>query len=252
MEMNSTGRFSNRADDYVRYRPGYPVAIPNYLEHHFNLNTGKMIADIGAGTGISTALFLNAGYRVYAVEPNREMREKLTGLLSHYFGLTTVAGTAECTTLPDKSIDAVVAGQAFHWFDRWKSKAEFKRVLKAGGIVVLIWNERKTVTPFEMEYEDLIMKYGKDYVQIDHRNISDGDIENFFYPQPFAIKIFDNHQTFHFEGLKGRLSSSSYMPTKDDPGYAEMISELGKLYEKYNQHDEVRINYDTKLFAGIL
>ncbi len=250
MTTNSTERFSNRADDYVKYRPGYPPAVVPYLKEHFNLDPDKKIADIGAGTGISSALFLDAGYAVWAIEPNREMREKLTGLLNLYPKLTVVEATAERTTLPDDMVDVIVAGQAFHWFDARKSKTEFRRILKPGGLVILIWNERKTTTAFEIEYEDLILKYGKDYQKIDHRNISDQDMEKFFYPQICTIKIFDNYQSFDYDGLKGRLLSSSYMPFKGEPGYEGMITGLEKLFAKYNQGGTVRINYDTKLFGG--
>ncbi|HEY4155308.1 MAG TPA: class I SAM-dependent methyltransferase, partial [Puia sp.] len=138
MVNNSTERFSNRVNDYVKYRPGYPAAIVNYLQDHFDLTIDKQIADIGSGTGISTALFLDAGYPVRAVEPNKEMRKKSVELLNHYPKYTAVDGKAENTTLPAGSVDAVVAGQAFHWFDAEKAKAEFKRILKPAGLVVLI------------------------------------------------------------------------------------------------------------------
>jgi SAM-dependent methyltransferase len=250
MTTNSTERFSNRADDYVKYRPGYPPAVIGYLKDQFDLAPDKKIADIGAGTGISTAIFLDAGCAVWAVEPNREMRGKLTGLVNLYPRLTVVDATAERTTLPDNMVDMIVAGQAFHWFDAEKSKTEFRRILKQDGSVVLIWNERNTNTPFEIEYEDLIVKNGKDYLKIDHRNISDRDIEKFFYPQICDIKIFDNYQSFDYDGLKGRLMSSSYMPVKGESGYEEMITGLEKLFAKYNRNGCIRINYDTKVFAG--
>ena len=252
MANNSTTRFSNRVDDYVKYRPGYPDIILTYLKDHFELNSNQVIADIGAGTGISTALFLNVGYPVIAVEPNREMREKLAELLSHFSNLTTINGTAENTTLPDSSVDMILAGQAFHWFDQSKSKEEFKRILKTGGRVALIWNERKTITPFESEYEKLIKTYGKDYEKIDHRNINDSDIEAFFFPQHCTHKIFENFQSFDLEGLTGRLLSSSYMPVKGEAGYNEMIVDLKKLFGKCNLNNRIRINYDTKLYTGRL
>ena len=180
------------------------------------------------------------------------MREKLAELLSHFSNLTTINGTAENTTLPDSSVDMILAGQAFHWFDQSKSKEEFKRILKTGGRVALIWNERKTITPFESEYEKLIKTYGKDYEKIDHRNINDSDIEAFFFPQHCTHKIFENFQSFDLEGLTGRLLSSSYMPVKGEAGYNEMILQLKKLFGKWNLNNRIRINYDTKLYTGRL
>ncbi len=250
MANNSTSRFSNRVEDYVKYRPGYPKGILNYLQEDFGLNTEQIVVDIGAGTGISTALFLEEGYHVFAVEPNREMREKSVELLSHFSKLITIDGNAENTTLPEDCADVIVAGQAFHWFDQEKSKEEFKRILKPGGRVVIVWNERKTDTPFELEYERLIKKHGTDYERIDHRNISDQDIDAYFYPCICSLKIFDNFQLFNFEGLRGRLLSSSYMPAKDAPGYHEMIVDLENLFQKFSEHNQIRINYDTKLYAG--
>jgi SAM-dependent methyltransferase len=250
MVSNSTERFSNRVDDYVRYRPHYPPAVLTWLQVRFGLNPGKIIADIGSGTGISAALFLHAGYTVMAVEPNKEMREKSAELLNHFPGFTAIGATAENTSIPDGSVDAIIAGQAFHWFDAEKSKKEFRRILKTDGIVALIWNERKTVSPFEMEYDELIVRHGKDYIKVDHRNIHKEDIDRFYYPQTCELKIFDNHQDFSFDGLKGRLLSSSYVPAKNEPGYPAMIHDLERLFEKYHEHGSIRINYDTRLFAG--
>ena len=250
MVNNSTERFSNRVEDYAKFRPGYPISILNYLQDQYHLTTDKSIVDIGAGTGISSALFLEAGYAVRAVEPNREMREKSGELLGHYPRFTPIDARAENTTLPDKTADAIVAGQAFHWFDKEKSKKEFERILKPGGILVLIWNERKTASSFELGYDELIVKHGKDYLKVDHRNISDQDIEKFFSPYTGTRKVFDNYQIFDFEGLRGRLLSSSYMPAKDQSGYGAMVDDLLKLFEKYKEDNRIRIDYDTKLYAG--
>jgi ubiquinone/menaquinone biosynthesis C-methylase UbiE len=125
MATNSTTRFSNRVEDYVKYRPGYPKDILNYLSTHFGLSSEKIIADIGSGTGISTEMFLAEGYTVFAVEPNKEMRDKATELLGHYALYHEVDGTAEATTLEDNSVDAIIAGQAFHWFQPQQTRLEY-------------------------------------------------------------------------------------------------------------------------------
>jgi len=250
--MDSTKRFSNRVADYVKYRPHYPDAIVAFLQDSYQLTTDKLIADIGAGTGISTQLFLDAGYRAIAVEPNAEMRDKATELLSTYPGFASADGTAENTGLADKSVDAIIAGQAFHWFNAQNARAEFKRILKAGGIVVLIWNERKTTSAFEKEYDQLIITHGQDYVKVGHRNIDYDNIGAFYDPEPFELRVFENKQVFDFEGLKGRLLSSSYMPTKADAGYAPMINDLRLLFNKYQQDELITINYDTKVYVGRL
>lgn len=250
MPQNSTTRFSNRVEDYVTYRPGYPEEIVHFLEDIYDLKKGDLIADIGSGTGISSELFLRKGYRVTGVEPNREMREKSVSLLGSDPGFNAVDGTAEATGLPDGSVDAIIAGQAFHWFDRDKARREITRILKPDGLVALIWNERLTTSDFEAEYDQLIVRHGNDYVKVDHRNIDLDKISAFFEPQVVELKIFPNHQDFDFCGLEGRLLSSSYMPAKNDSGYKAMSADLKALFDRYQKNSTIRINYDTKVFVG--
>jgi SAM-dependent methyltransferase len=111
MTTNSTTRFSNRVNDYVKYRPGYPAQIIDYLQQQYNLTTDKLVTDIGAGTGISTALFLRAGYRVIAVEPNDAMREKSEELLGNWPGFKAQNGTAEDTGLATKASTPLLQGR---------------------------------------------------------------------------------------------------------------------------------------------
>jgi len=251
MPADNTSRFSNRVENYVKYRPGYPEGIVAWLQTHYEFPASKVIADIGSGTGISAELFLKKGYTVSGIEPNTPMREMSEQLLKNYSGFKTINGTAEATTLPDQSIDAIVAGQAFHWFDVDKTKAEFLRILTPAGLVILIWNERLTGSSFEKEYDQLIIKHGRDYVQVDHRNIDTENIQAFFYPQKCHLQVFPNRQVFDFEGLKGRLLSSSYMPAEDQDGYIAMINDLRELFNTYNEDGLITIHYDTKLYSGI-
>ncbi|MEB0248971.1 MULTISPECIES: class I SAM-dependent methyltransferase [unclassified Mucilaginibacter] len=250
MTTNSTTRFSDRVNDYVKYRPGYPTLFIDFLQQQFGLDNDKLVADIGAGTGISTELFLNAGYHVIAVEPNEHMRNKAIELLGNWPGFKAQNGTAEDTGLATAGVDAVIAGQAFHWFDAEKTRAEFARILKPNGIIALIWNERKTGSAFEKEYDELIIKHGKDYVQADHRNIDAAHIAKFFAPQTYVLQTFYNEQIFDFDDVVGRLASSSYMPTKNDEGYENMLSDLKRLFDKYQQKGLITIQYDTNVYAG--
>lgn len=252
MPVNSTQRFSNRVEDYVKYRPGYPAEIIPFLQAHYGLTDRKQVADIGSGTGISSELFLKAGCFVTAIEPNKEMREKSVTLLEHYPGFWATNGSAEHTGLANASVDFIIAGQAFHWFDQAKAKEEFKRILRPNGVVVLIWNERNTRSDFEKEYDQLIMDHGTDYVKVDHRNIDLASVEAFFSPAKTQLKIFSNKQTFDFEGLTGRLLSSSYMPTQDEPGYEAMVRDLRVLFDRYQRNRWINISYDTKVYAGRL
>lgn len=250
MEKDNTGRFSSRVADYVKYRPSYPPAVLAYLQEQQGLTAGQHITDIGAGTGISSLLFLDAGYRVTAVEPNREMREEAIGSLGSRPGFAAVDGTAEHTGLPDACTDVIIAGQAFHWFDTTLAAAEFRRILKTGGPVVLLWNERSTNEPFEKAYDLLIRKHGRDYVQVQHRNIDKAHIAAFFDPGKVDLVVFPNSQVFDYAGLEGRLLSSSYMPERRAAGFDAMIDDLKLLYEQYKEHDTITIHYDTKVYTG--
>ncbi len=251
MANNNTTRFSDRVENYVKYRPDYPKEIVSFLQKNYGLYTDKLIADIGSGTGILSQLFLDNDYTVIGIEPNKEMREKSEELLRPYQRFSTTSGTAENTMLQKNSVDAIIAGQAFHWFDRGKCKIEFERVLHPGGLVVLIWNERLSDSDFEKEYDLLIKKHAIDYVTVDHRNIHDTDISAFCEPHSVVLKTFPNKQVFDFDGLKGRLLSSSYMPTEKQNGFEEMIADLHELYQKYQQDDQITISYTTKVYVSV-
>ena len=184
MSRPPTARFSDRVENYIRYRPGYPPEVLNLLHTECGLQSAHVVADIASGTGIFTRLLLENGNRVFAVEPNAEMREAGERLLRVYGNLTSIAGTAEGTTLPTASADFVTAAQAAHWFDRRRAREEFVRILKPGGWCVLIWNERRTAgTPFLREYEQLLLSYGTDYKDVRHEKTT-AAIHKFFAPAP--------------------------------------------------------------------
>jgi SAM-dependent methyltransferase len=153
---NPTQRFSSRVTNYVKYRPSYPAAIIGLLMAECGLMTDSIVTDIGSGTGLLAKLFLKVGKHVLGIEPNREMREAGEQLLRGYERFSSIAATAEATTLPEHSVDFIPAEQAFHWFDEARVGAEFARILKPNGWIVLIWNERRLAsTPFLRAYEQL-------------------------------------------------------------------------------------------------
>lgn len=253
--LDPTLRFSDRVADYVRYRPGYPEALLRALEAEAGLAPGTGVADVGSGTGISTALLLRSGAEVWAVEPNPEMRRAAEDRLAGEPRFHSVAGTAEATTLPDASVDLVAAGQAFHWFDRERFRAECVRILRGApstGRVALFWNSRRTEsTPFLREYEALLRRFGTDYERIDHKQLGPEGFEAFF-GGPYESRRFDNHQVFDFEGLRGRLLSSSYTPAPGHPDHEPMLAELRRLFDRHQEDGQVRFEYDTELHLGPL
>ncbi|MGA2259968.1 MAG: class I SAM-dependent methyltransferase [Acidobacteriota bacterium] len=250
-DRRATSRFSKRVENYVRFRPGYPDEILACLAKEAGLTAACTIADIGSGTGMLAKKFLLHGNTVYGVEPNDEMRAAAERLLQGYSGFHSLKGTAEGTTLSTGSIDLIVAGQAFHWFDPDQARAEFIRILRPGGRVALMWNTRKTdTTLFLREYERLLQIFSIDYARVDHRNITEEILGRFFHG--FQKRVFPNMQQFDFEGLAGRLHSSSYAPLPDHPNFEPMMSELRRIFREHEIGGMVRFDYETELYFGQL
>lgn len=212
-----------------------------------------VVADIGSGTGILTEIFLRNGNLVYGVEPNPQMRAAGERLLQTYSHFKSVPATAEATTLPPASIDVVTAGQAFHWFDPDKARTEFKRILKPEGWVVLVWNERRAgLTPLAQAYEQLLHTYATDYGKVVHHQQVDDTVLRQFFGGDFHVNTFPNSQLLDFEGLKGRLLSSSYAPATGHPQHLPMLAELQRIFDTHQVNGQVVFEYDTKLYYGHL
>ena len=252
MSKAPTARFSNRVENYVRYRPGYPPEVLELLRAECGLQPHHIIADIASGTGMFTKLLLENGNPVFAVEPNPEMREAGSSLLADCNKLTSVAGTAEETTFLSASVDFVTAAQAAHWFDRDRARREFARILKPAGWCVLIWNERRTATtPFLRDYEELLLTYGTDYKEVRHERTT-AAIHEFFAPAPYRERAFDLRQQFDYEGAAGRLLSSSYAPLEDHPNHAPMMRQLQRIVRAHAQQGLIEFEYNTRVFYGKL
>ncbi|HMD17143.1 MAG TPA: class I SAM-dependent methyltransferase [Terriglobales bacterium] len=251
MTKSPTARFSDRVENYVRYRPGYPAEVLDLLRVECGLQPSHTVADVASGTGVFTRLLLEDGNSVFAVEPNAEMREMGVHQLDGYAQLVSVAGTAEETTLGTSSVDFVTAAQAAHWFDLPRARAEFTRILKPGGWCVLIWNERRTsTTPFLCEYEQLLLTYGTDYKEVRHERTT-AIIHEFFAPAPHQELVFGLRQQFDYEGTAGRLLSSSYAPL-EGPSHAPMMQELQRIFSAHAIDDRVEFEYNTRVYYGRL
>ena len=250
MTGSPTARFSDRVENYVRYRPGYPTAVIDLLRKECGLHPGHIVADIAFGTGAFTRLLLENGNPVFAVEPNPEMREMGMHQLDHFERLVAIAGTAEETTLRSASVDFVTAAQAAHWFDLPRARAEFVRILRPEGWCVLIWNERRTAsTPFLRDYEQLLLTHGTDYQEVRHERTT-ATIHEFFAPTPCEERVFGLCQQFDYEGAAGRLLSSSYAPLEGHSRHAPMMSELQRIFHAHAEGGKVEFEYDTRVFFG--
>lgn len=252
MMIPGTERFTSRVDDYIKYRPGYPPEILHLLQADCGLTSAHTIADIGSGTGLLTELFLKNGNHVFGIEPNAAMRAAGENYLRAYDNFKSINATAEQTKLPRESVDSVVAGQAFHWFDASETRREFARILRPDGFAALIWNERrKTATPFLIALERLLQTFTIDRRTLNHE-ADEHVITRFFAPTPYTLRSFDNHQTLDYEGLEGRFLSASYVPEAGHPNRLPLLRELRSIFDAHAISGTVTIEYDTRVYFGRL
>ena len=247
---DATNRFSDRVADYARYRPSYPPEVVALLAEH-GVDPPAPVVDLGSGTGIFARLLLDAGYRVFGVEPNEPMRTAAEASLAANRAFTSVAAPAEATTLADHSVAAITVAQAFHWFDHARCRAEFERILQPGGPVLLIWNERLVEGPFLEGYEQVLHDFATDYREVDHRQTQDAAaLSRFFAPGRCTRHAFPNEQVFDFDGLRGRLLSSSYAPAADHPNHRPMLDALRRLFDAHQHDGRVAFRYRTEVYVG--
>jgi SAM-dependent methyltransferase len=246
---DSTQRFSDRVENYARFRPHYPEALIRFLTEL--LPVPAVIADIGSGTGILSAQLLGAGYTVLAVEPNGPMRQEAERQLGRNPEFHSVAGTAEATTLPDGAAQAITCAQAFHWFDRARCRFEFQRILREPGIVLLIWNERMAEGPME-EYDRILQECIPEYCVVGRRHQTDGVIGQFFAPEPCEVVHFPNNQWLDREAFIGRVLSSSYVPNVGKPGHETVMERFRRFFDDHAKDGQIELPYQTRvLFARL-
>ena len=185
------------------------------------------------------------------MEPNDAMREagvrELAGMGARF---RAVGASAEETGLAPGSVDFVTAGQAFHWFEPAQTRAEFLRILRPGGWCALVWNELDPNSEFLDQYEHLLIRYGRDYASVRKKRNSAVEIERFFAPQAVRRRAYAYRQDLDFEGLKGRLLSSSYAPQPPDPAHKPMLRELRDIYDRFAEEGRVAFQYQTFLYYG--
>lgn len=249
--LQSTTRFSDRVDDYVRFRPDYPPALLEWLQRKQCVDASWRVADVGAGTGISSKMFLDAGYQVTAVEPNAPMRSAAMRWLRDYPRFDAIDGRADATGLADASVDLVTVAQAFHWFDEAAARREFARVLRPGGLVAIWWNSRRlSGTRFLEGYEALLKAFGTDYSSVAERYADDARMRDWFGAGFRGAVSFTHGQQLDFDALRGRLMSSSYAPQAGHPRHLPMLQALRELFDDCAEHGTISFDYDTRIFAG--
>ncbi len=269
-------RSCSRAENYLKYRPSYPPTIIELLQRECALTKHALIADIGSGTGKLTELFLNNGNQVFGIEPDPAMRTTAEYALQKYPNFTSIAATAEATSLVDHSVDFVTAGQAFHWFDRERARKEFARILVPKGWVVLVWNRQKTTgTPFLLALEQFWQIYmtheglqavatGHELTlllqqtnpvyrwRLDPESALQEIIVPFFGSNKYVLKTFENPRAYDFEGLKGRVLSSGGVPQPGHARYQEMLDDLEAIFQAHQVNGKVTIEHETQVYYGQL
>ena len=250
-------RFSDRAENYARHRPGYPKEILDFLAEERALTSGSVVADVGSGTGNLSTLFLERGNKVFAVEPNEEMRRAAERRFGDRPGFESVAGSAEATTLLSERVDLVAVANSLHWVDPGAARVEFSRILKPEGRVAVVWSiARKAGTPFLEAYNQLLSGYRTD-------NGAGGDAKDVYEMteaffggsdgrQGYEMGTFEYSQHLDFEGLKGLVLSSSSMPAGNEPGAAEMLRDLERVFHAHESGGEVVLEYAVRVYCGRL
>ena len=223
-----------------------------HLQSSYGLSPAAVIADVGAGTGLLSELFVRNGNTVYAVEPNVGMLAKAEALLGSFPGFHGSAGRSEATGMPAASVDWITAGQAFHWFEPVATRTEFQRILRPGGRVALVWNSRREDgTPFLRAYQTVLEEFGTDYRQVNHKAVVDSvALTRFFVPGPWEKASFANYQVLSWEGLVGRVTSASFVPGPASPRYPAMLARLEEIFAACQQHGVVTMVYDTEVYVG--
>ena len=246
-QQQPTTRFSDRAADYVRFRPTYPAEAIDAVVAGLGAPEGLAAADIGAGTGISARLLAERGVRVFAVEPNAAMRdagraatggaEAAPSPCGGAAGVAWVDGTAESTTLPEASVDLVLCAQSYHWFEPGAACREFARILRPGARLALLWNDGDETTPVARGYYDLVRGASTGAGPSSHQTVAKSPpIAPPFSGASMRRLVFRNEQRLDADGLIGRAMSASYV-VKAGPRAAQLLDGLRRLHAAHGGPD---------------
>lgn len=253
MLANPPERFSGRVESYRRYRPRYPAEIVDVLIRECGLSQNAAVVDVAAGTGLLSEIFLAAGFDVTAIEPNAEMRAACVELRQSYPKLQCIPGTAEETGLPSRSADGITVAQAMHWFDLERTGAEFRRVLKPGGWCAVIYNHRRMGgDAFHDAYEELLRKFGVDYVSVQQQHVGHERLAEYFTPGEMKRRTFSNSQKLTREGFEGRIVSSSYVPRPGQVRFGEMRANIERIFDTHQSGGSVTLEYECEMCYGQL
>lgn len=247
-------QFDGLGKIYAKFRPSYPENFINYLYSTARITRDSIVADVGSGTGILTEQLLLKGSKVFAVEPNDNMRDIAEKNLNRFTEFVSVSATAENTKLLDNSIDFITVAQAFHWFDKQAFKKECQRILKPGGKVILVWNSRDEKSQLIQANEEINKKYCTDFKGFSGgiSDVIENNAFDDFFTGKFEVCVFDNPLEFDENGFIGRNLSSSYAPKEHDDRYDAYVLELKAVFEAYNKNGILIMPNFTRSYVGIV
>ncbi|MCI0639121.1 MAG: class I SAM-dependent methyltransferase [Gemmataceae bacterium] len=274
MSTDPTERFTGLADVYAKFRPDYPAEALDYLVERCGLAPGDLVVDVGSGTGISSRLMAERGFRVIGIEPNADMRTEAVGtvLESHPTVRratrrtgsesypTIVAegrgeqpeyrdGTGEATGLDDGCAAMVLCAQAFHWLKPERALAEFARILRPGGWAALVWNERDDRDPFTAAYSKVIRSAPHAERVENHRQAAGRVLLGHPLFEESSCAIFGQKQPMNVEQMIGRALSASYAPKAPAEGET-FVAGLHSVFEEFQREGLVALHYVTSVYTG--
>lgn len=249
--MDNTDKFSGKAEIYDKSRPNYATHLIEYLAKKFSTNI--TIADIGSGTGKFAKEFLKRGYKVFCVEPNKDMRILAEKILSDYNTFVSVNGTDINTTLADNSIDLITVAQAFHWFDVEGFKSECKRILKQNGIINIAYNHRVMGSDFVNENAEICKKLCTNFKGFNNKFSVEAMAKiDYLYDNKYETLHFNNNLVYSKKLFIERMLSASYAPTEKDLSYNEYVTALENLFDKYSENNVLILPNETIAYIGTL
>jgi SAM-dependent methyltransferase len=249
--LDPLNRFTGLAATYARYRPDYPPPVVDFILQRCGLGPGSRLVDVGCGTGISSRLFADRGLDVIGIEPNEEMRRQALSVPPPSGAIPPDyrAGQAEATGLPDATADAVLAAQAFHWFQPEPTLREFHRILKPEGWAVLVWNERDEVDPFTAAFGAVIRSSPGAPAIEGPRAKADQPLLHSPLFRDARRDVFRHHQELDEDGVLGRAFSASYAPR--EPAQAETFAAaLREVFARFQKGGRVVLRYQTSVTSA--
>ena len=242
-----TQLFATKVADYQAARPDYPASLFDWLAGQ--LPAVPQVLDLGAGTGLFTQSLLARGWEVLAVEPEAAMRAACDARLGALPGYRSAAGQAEALPAPAASVDLITAAQAFHWFDVGPARREFDRVLRPGGRVALVWNDRVAETDLNRALDALLAEFGGSGRAAQSADDDRARAHDFLGP---GRRQWSGPHSHHLDlaGLQALVFSRSYMPARDSAAGRAAQVHLGALFQQHAEQGHVRMDYRTVCLLG--